>query len=312
MYRVDENNVPLQEVTEDFLVKKNIKLFVLREDLIHPEISGNKWRKLKYNCVEAKEKGHSQLLTFGGAYSNHIAATAAAGKEFGFKTVGIIRGEETLPLNNTLKQASEYGMKFKYVNRGFYRNEKYNSEFLKTLKSEFGDFYLVPEGGSNPFAVKGCSEIISNISIDYDVITCACGTGGTISGIIASVDKSKEIIGFPALKGGEFLIENIQKLLHDFSIQFDYQVSKSNWILNTDFHFGGYGKITPDLVEFVTRFKQQKKIPLDLIYSGKMLFGIYQLAKTTDVFNNKTIVAIHTGGLQGNAGFEERLGIRIN
>lgn len=312
MSEINENNIPLQEVFEEFLAAKNIRLFVLREDLIHPEISGNKWRKLKYNIQEAKKLGLDSLLTFGGAYSNHIAATAAAGKEFGLKTIGIIRGEETLPLNPTLQLAHDNGMVFKYISRTQYReNNKYESSFIESLKNEFGNFYLVPEGGSNAFAVKGCTEIKSNIGIDFDVITCANGTGGTIAGIIASLDNSKEIIGFPALKGGDFLINDIKRLLMEYENQYQLEVKNTSWNLNTDFHFGGYGKITEELVDFVNAFKAKHQIPLDLIYTGKMMFGIYKLAETTEKLNGKKIVVLHTGGLQGNKGFEDRFGIEL-
>ena len=296
--------IPLQQVKLDFLEEKNIQLYVLREDLIHPTISGNKWRKLLYNLQEAKNLGKQQLLTFGGAFSNHIAATAAAGKQFGFKTIGIIRGEEHLPLNPTLQLAYENGMQFHYVDRTFYREKKYDVLFLETLKEQYGDFYLVPEGGSNAFAVKGCTEIIKNINIDYDIICCACGTGGTIAGIIASVDETKQVIGFPALKGGEFLKNDIQQLLADYQQQFSVEINHPNWSLNTDYHFGGYAKITPELIDFVNDFYQNHSIPLDLIYTGRMLFGIYEMAKMSAFFNGKKIVAIHTGGLQGNCGFK--------
>jgi len=311
MIKINENNIPLQEVFEDFFTEKNIRLFVLREDLIHAEISGNKWRKLKYNIQEAKNQGLTKIVTFGGAYSNHIAATAAAGNYFGLKTIGIIRGEETLPLNNTLQLASDNGMKFHYVSRSFYRDKKYNPTFLAELEKEFGTFYLVPEGGSNAFAVKGCTEIKNNINQDFDVITCACGTGGTIAGIIASLDNSKEIIGFPALKGGEFLVNDINDLLESYQTTFNQTIQNNNWKLNTDYHFGGYGKITNELVDFVNEFKAKHHIPLDLVYTGKMMYGIYHLAKTTDKLNGKKVVVVHTGGLQGNKGFEERLNIDL-
>lgn len=297
--------IPLQQVSLDFLEEKNIELYVLREDLIHPTISGNKWRKLFYNLQEANNQGKSQLLTFGGAFSNHIAATAAAGKAFGFKTIGIIRGEEHLPLNSTLQLAIENGMQLKYVSRNFYREEKYNSIFLEELKAEFGDFYLVPEGGSNALAVKGCTEIIKNIEIDYDIICCACGTGGTIAGIIASVDETKQVIGFPALKGGEFLENDIQQLLTAYQHKFAIEINNKNWSLNTDYHFGGYAKRTKELIEFVAFFNEKYNIPLDYIYTGKMLFGIYNMVKMSAIFNGKKIVAVHTGGLQGNKGFEK-------
>ncbi len=297
--------ISLQQVKLDFLEEKNIQLFVLREDLIHPTISGNKWRKLFYNLQEAKSDGKNQLLTFGGAYSNHIAATAAAGKEFGFKTVGIIRGEEHLSLNPTLQLAVDNGMELKYISRSLYKEEKYNASFLQEMKVEFGDFYLVPEGGSNAFAVKGCTEIINNIDIDYDIICCACGTGGTIAGIIAAANETKEIIGFPALKGGAFLQNDIQQLLADYQQQFVVEINNKDWRLVADYHFGGYAKITSELTDFINDFYQQQNIPLDLIYTGKMLFGILHLAKTTAFFNGKKIVAIHTGGLQGNRGFDK-------
>ncbi|MDB3887338.1 pyridoxal-phosphate dependent enzyme [bacterium] len=300
----------LQLISENLFEQKNIKFYVLREDLIHPEISGNKWRKLKYNVAEAKQKGASQMLTFGGAYSNHIAATAAAGQHFSIKTIGIIRGEEILPLNPTLQLAKDNGMRFIYVSREVYR-KKTELEFLQKLKVEVGDFYLVPEGGSNALAVKGCTEILNNISINFDVAAVACGTGGTISGLIASADNSKEVLGFPALKGGSFLKEDIQELLNDYSQTFNQKVRNDNWELIEQYHFGGYAKVKDELVQFVKTFYQKHKIPLDLIYTGKMFYGFYDMIENSDKFNNKTIVVIHTGGLQGNKGFEERLGIQL-
>jgi 1-aminocyclopropane-1-carboxylate deaminase len=302
------NNIPLHKIEENFLSKKGVELYVLREDLIHPEISGNKWRKLKYNLIEAKEIGIDQILTFGGAYSNHIAATSAAGNHFGFKTIGIIRGEEMEPLNPTLQLANDNGMLLKYLSREEYGN-KYEKSFIEELKQEFGKFYLIPEGGSNVLAVKGCSEIISNINQDYDVICCACGTGGTIAGLIESTDK--EVLGFPALKGGDFLKSDIQDLLLQYQSEYSTQKEKNNWSLITDYHFGGYAKVKPELVDFIREFRQNHSILLDFIYTGKMLFGLYDMIKSSGQFDNKTIVVVHTGGLQGNRGFEERLNITI-
>ncbi len=306
MNKINENNIPLTEIFDDCIQQKNSRLFILREDLIHPEISGNKWRKLKYNIQEAKRNNSDTILTFGGAYSNHIAATSSAGKHYGLKTIGIIRGEETLPLNPTLQLAKDNGMFFKYVSREEYKNK--NSEaFLKLLQQEFGNFYLVPEGGSNAFAVKGCTEIINNIKIDFDVICAACGTGGTIAGIIASTDK--QVLGFPALKGGGFLKEDISKLLNNYSNHYNAKIENDNWELITAYHFGGYAKIKSELIEFVQQFKKKHQIPLDLIYTGKMLFGLFDMIKNSNQLDNKIIIAVHTGGLQGNKGFEERLGI---
>ncbi|MEG0852159.1 MAG: pyridoxal-phosphate dependent enzyme, partial [Flavobacterium sp.] len=209
-----------------------IEVYVKREDVLHSEISGNKFRKLKYNLTEAKTLGFTKLLTFGGAYSNHIAAVAAAGKEFGFETIGVIRGEELQEKyleNHTLKKASENGMQFEFVTRTKYR-DKNNAVFLDQLKNKFGDFYLIPEGGTNNLAVKGCKEILTDDDKLFDFICCAVGTGGTISGIINSLKPHQKAIGFPALKG-DFLTEDIQKYAEN-----------SQWNLVTDYHFGGYAK----------------------------------------------------------------------
>jgi 1-aminocyclopropane-1-carboxylate deaminase len=318
---VNENNIPLQQIKEDFLTEKEVKLYILREDLIHSEISGNKWRKLKYNLVKAKEEKVNVILTFGGAFSNHIAATAAAGGCFGFKTIGIIRGEETLPLNSTLQIAQNNGMILKYISREQYReNNKYKESFIEELEQEFGQFYLIPEGGSNALAVKGCSEIVSNINQDYDVICCACGTGGTLAGIIASLNNDKQVLGFPALKGGAFLKTDIQDLLSKYQSEFankeartvaDHIHQNDNWNLVTDYHFGGYAKVKPELVDFIREFRKKHSILLDFVYTGKMLFGLYDMIKNSGQFDNKAIVVVHTGGLQGNKGFEERMNITI-
>ena len=311
-FEVNENNIPLEKIEEDFLTQKDIQLFILREDLNYPEISGNKWRKLKYNLKEAEKSGFKQLLTFGGAYSNHIAATAAAGNHFGFETIGIIRGDEILPLNQTLQLAQDNGMIFKYISREQYREDsKYEKLFLEELKKEFGEFYLIPEGGSNALAVKGCREIIENINVDYDIICSACGTGGTLAGIIASVNNDKKVIGFPALKGGAFLKEDIQQLLTAYSTELDYKVENTNWELITEYHFGGFAKVKPELIDFIRDFKTKHNILLDFIYTGKMLFGLYDMISNSNQFDNKIIVVVHTGGIQGNKGFEERLGIKI-
>ena len=297
-FEVNENNIPLQKIDEDLLSKKNIELYLLREDLIHPEISGNKWRKLKYNIIEAKEKGFDKLLTFGGAFSNHIAATAAAGNKFGLKTIGIIRGDKVE--NSTLKLAEQNGMELKFVSREAYK--------LKDT-SQYSNCYLIPEGGSNTLAVKGCTEIVKNINVDFDVVCVACGTGGTITGLIESSDK--EVLGFPALKGGEFLRDDIKELLSKYHTEFDLEKENNKWSLITDYHFGGYARVKPELVDFIRGFKQKHDILLDFVYTGKMLFGLFDMIAQSNRFDNQKIIAVHTGGIQGNKGFEERLGITI-
>lgn len=272
--------------------KYNVELYLKREDCIHNFVSGNKYRKLKYNLEEAKYKGFKTLLTFGGAYSNHIAAVAFAGKTFGFNTIGVIRGEELedkIETNPTLQFAKACGMQFKFVTRDIFRLKNTNS-FVNVLKKEFGDFYLIPEGGTNVLAIKGCEEILNNTDTDFNFICASVGTGGTISGLINSSEANQKILGFPALKGS-FLQEDITKF-----------VSKKNWSLNTDYHFGGYAKINVDLVHFINQFKEDQNIQLDPVYTGKMMFGVFDLIKKGYFPENSKILAIHTGGIQGIKG----------
>ncbi|RDV14150.1 1-aminocyclopropane-1-carboxylate deaminase/D-cysteine desulfhydrase [Pontibacter diazotrophicus] len=296
---------PLQQLTDPFLQERQVALWIKREDLLHPEISGNKWRKLKYNLQEAKQLQHHTLLTFGGAYSNHIAATAAAGKAFGFKTVGVIRGEEHLPLNPTLRFATSCGMQLQYVSREKYR-QKDDPAFLQELSEQYNQPYILPEGGTNTLAVKGCTEIVKDISIDYDYVCCASGTGGTVAGIIASLAGKKQVLAFPALKGGDFLQKEIEQLVYNFCGQ-----TYHNWQLITDYHFGGYAKVKPELLAFMQAFQKQHHMPLEPVYIGKMLYGLFDLIQKGFFPSGSRVVAIHTGGLQGNAGFKERLGVEV-
>lgn len=286
---------PLIEIKENLFKEKSVKLFLKREDLIHPHISGNKWFKLKYNLIEAKKQGFNQLLSFGGAYSNHIYALAAAGKEFNFKTIGVIRGEEYKKLNPTLAFAKKCGMKFIYINRIDYR-DKYNKKLLNQLREQFGEFYLIPEGGSNKLAVKGCKELVNRIDIDYNYICCACGTAGTISGIIEGLNGKNFALGFSALKNADFLYDEISKLSERKYL---------NWEINLEYHSGGYAKFNNNLLDFVKRFERNHNIPLEPIYTGKMLFGIYDLIEKNYFSQNSVIVAIHSGGLQGLEGLKQ-------
>lgn len=283
------------EVKNQFVFKdeeRNIEVFIKREDLIHPFVSGNKFRKLKYNLLQAKKENQKTLLTFGGAFSNHIAAVAMAGKLEGFKTIGIIRGDELadkIEDNPTLKFAKENGMQFEFVSREEYSN-KTDIYFLEALKSRFGNFYLIPEGGTNALAVKGCEEILTPEDAVFDYVCCAVGTGGTISGIINSAYENQKVLGFPALKG-DFLQNEIRSFAqHD------------NWQLIAEYHFGGYGRINEELVLFLNQFSKQTKILLDPIYTGKMVFGVMNLIHNDFFPNNSKILIIHTGGLQGIAG----------
>ncbi len=281
-----------QEVSLPILSKKQVSLSLKREDLIHPLISGNKFRKLKYNLLEAKKRNFDTLLTFGGAYSNHIVATAYAAKKQGLRSIGVIRGEElssTWDANPTLQMASEEGMRFKFISRDAYRN-KQNPSFLKQLRQEFGSFYTLPEGGTNALAVQGCEEILGPQDAHFDVICCPVGTGGTLAGISNVALGKQRVLGFPALKG-DFLKEDIRR----FAL-------RDNWELITDYHFGGYAKVTAELIDFVNDFKEQSRIPLDPIYTGKMIYGILDMIERDKFPRGTKVLAIHTGGLQGIAG----------
>lgn len=287
----------IQEIDLTTYTSQNIKMSILREDLNHPEISGNKFRKLKYNLIEAKNLGFKKIITFGGAYSNHIAATAAAGKLHNFETIGIIRGEELetkINDNATLRFAKKCGMQFHFISREEYRY-KDEIDFLEKLKNQFPNTYIIPEGGTNDLAIKGCSEILHEDCLNFDYVATAIGTGGTIAGLIESSKIHQQILGFPSLKG-DFIINDIKNL-----------TKKENYTIFNEFHFGGYGKVNEELITFVNDFKRINQIQLDPIYTGKMVFGLIELIKTNYFKNNSSILAVHTGGLQGIEGMNSLL-----
>ncbi len=287
----------LKTINQFLFTKNNIHVTIKREDLIHPIVSGNKFRKLKYNLIEAKNQNHIKLLTFGGAFSNHIAAVAYAGKVNGFETIGIIRGDELIDKfqeNPTLKFAQACGMKFEFVTRNQYQNKE-EDEFIENLKTKFGNFYTIPEGGTNDLAIKGCEEILTNEDSEFDYICTCVGTGGTISGLINKSKPNQKVLGFPALKGG-FLNDEIRTF-----------AKNNNWKLVNDYHFGGYGKITDELIDFMNKFSSEFKILLDPIYTAKMVFGVIDLINKNYFPENSKILMIHSGGLQGINGINNLL-----
>ncbi len=291
---------PIQEIQHDLLQSKGILLLIKRDDLIHPQVSGNKWRKLKYNLLAAKKEQQNTLLTFGGAFSNHIYATAAAGKVFGFKTIGLIRGERIEPLNPTLAYAEEVGMELHFISRSDYR-KKEDIVYQQQVRANFGNFYLIPEGGTNERAIKGCSELVEEVTSQLTALPdywCAsCGTGGTLSGIIKGLDGRQKVLGFSALKGN-FHQKDIEELLGEKKY--------NNWQINTQYHFGGYAKFKPTLIDFINTFKKENNIQLEPVYTGKLFYGIYDLIKNDYFPKGSSILAVHTGGLQGIAGFNRR------
>jgi 1-aminocyclopropane-1-carboxylate deaminase len=286
---------------------------LLRLDLIDKKISGNKWFKLKNNLEKAEAGNFETIVTFGGAFSNHIAATAAACKKSHLKCVGIIRGEESSALNPTLAKAKQDGMQLHFVSREFYSQIlKDGSE--KYLHDNFGRHYLIPEGGNNEEGVLGCMEILKK-EWDYDYIFCACGTGTTFAGLVASAKPGQKVIGISVLKGENKLPLEVQNLLGSISpgqknkIQGNEAPEKSwledHCILNT-YCFNGYAKFDENLLQFKNDFELKHKISLDHIYTSKLLYGVFDLNEKNKLKPGSKILIVHSGGLQGNKGFEER------
>lgn len=280
-------NSPLQELRDPLFQEKGVQVWMKRDDLLHPLISGNKWRKLKYNLLEAKSRKVDAALSFGGAYSNHIHALAAAGKEYGIKTIGLIRGEELSPDNLTLKDAVAWGMELHFIPREAYRAKE--EELIQPFITKFPNLMTIPEGGANTLAIKGVSELISELDIPFTILSTAAGTGATAAGLISSAPPGTRVLAFSALKG-DFLKQDISALLPH---------SYDNWELNADYSFGGYAKMDKALFDFVKEFKAKHDILLDPIYTSKMMFGLYDLIRKDTFKRGEIIVAIHTGGLQG-------------
>lgn len=275
---------------------------VKRDDLLHPQVSGNKLRKLKYNIQHALQQGATTIVTYGGAFSNHIAATAAAGAIVGIRTIGIIRGEElavnmdkTLAGNDTLRLAVSQGMQLHFVTRDAYR-DKSQPEQLNYWRQQYPDAYFIPEGGTNKLAVKGSEEILTATDkTNYDIICVAAGTGGTAAGIINSATSTQRIIVFSALKG-DFMKNEILK----YTARTDFEVVN-------EIRFGGYAKSNKVLIDFMNARYRTSGIPLDPIYTAKMLYGIEQMIESAVITGKVRILAVHTGGLQTVAGYNKML-----
>lgn len=286
---------PVQELHLDLATERDIRVYVKRDDLIHPTIMGNKWRKLKYNLKQAIDDGKDTLVTFGGAYSNHVAAVAAAAQEYGLKSVAYIRGEELNEHSNaTLREASNQGMEFRFVERS-----RYNEIKLSPAEVDDPACYILPEGGTNALAIKGAAEIIGEINTEIDQIMVPYGTGGTMAGLIAGLGGQCHVYGFPAIKGSG-IEESFAQLLHHYHI--DYV----NYSLINQWHFGGYAKFNHDLIHFINIFYDENNIRLDPIYTGKMFFGVWEMIKNDQIASGTKILCVHTGGLQGITGFNER------
>lgn len=279
-------------------LRNDLDVVVKRTDLIHPIISGNKWYKLKYNLESLKEKGLGQLITFGGAWSNHIHAVAYAVREHGVKAIGIIRGEEPKEWSLTLQDAKRWGMQLEFIDREAY-NEKDTEDFKMWLMAEYGPSLIIPEGGANYLGVNGCMEMIDDEDAQYDFICCSAGTGTMAAGLALKLKPHQRLVVFPALKGG-FLKNEIRTKLYYFLMddQATDEVMSQVDVID-DYHFGGYAKRDASLIEFMQDFEKLQGIPLDQIYTGKLCYGVIAERQNGLLKGGKRILVIHSGGLQG-------------
>lgn len=308
--------VPVQQATTAVLAKQGIELLVRRDDLVDTGLSGNKAYKLLYNLRAARESEHSRLLSFGGAYSNHLHALALAGARYGFATVGVIRGERPAHLSPTLTDAEHAGMRLVFISREAYQRKTF-AALLDDWRNQYGDFYLIPEGGAGLLGARGMSlagqALEAQLKGDYTAVGIPCGTGTSLAGLAAGLAAAgrsdKPVLGFSVLKGDGDLGTGIAKTYRQLCV--DRQILKTdavqlaaNWRLISGFHAGGYGKKHPaGLFDFWRSFEQQTGIPLDPVYTLKMLWGIHCLAQQGYWPRGARVVAIHSGGLQGRRGF---------
>jgi len=283
----------LTEIEAPFILERGIKLYLKRDDLLHPIISGNKWRKLKYILNHALACKTHTLISMGGAYSNHLHALAYTGKVLGIKTVGIIRGERPKILNPTLLDLQAWGMQLQFISRSDYRELRSYKAYDALPNLKPGEYWL-PEGGAMALALQGVAELLGEIDIDYDTLCVPCGTATTLAGIIAAEEKDKTILGFSALKGASYLNDEVNNLIKNESCH------NKRWFIHLNYHFGGFAKKNADLLEFTEQFEAQHAIPLEPIYTAKMLYGIFELIKKGHFAAGQKIIAVHTGGLQGN------------
>jgi len=284
------NRSILTQLFDPLLEQKQIQLWVKRDDLIHPIISGNKWRKLKYILNHALALQSHTIISMGGAYSNHLHALAYVGKHLKLKTIGYIRGERPKKLSPTLNDLLHWGMELRFVSRSDYRDLRLFKVHDSLPGMQKGEYWL-PEGGATALALKGVAEILSEIELDFDLLTVPCGTGTTLAGLVEAKAVDNMIYGFSALKGGDFLIKDVNSLIKQ---------NTPNWTVIVDYHFGGFAKSNNELKLFMQQFFEQHAIALDPVYTAKMFYGLFDLIQQNKFKPGTKIVALHTGGLQGN------------
>lgn len=294
----DRQPIPVDYLLEPYLEERGIRLGILRLDSIHPDISGNKWFKLKENIRLALENGYDTLLTFGGAYSNHLAATAAAAAGAGLKAIALVRGwHGSVSLSPTLDFCVQQGMQLHFVSREEY-NLKYDPAYLEKLGATFGQPYIIPEGGNNEAGRKGCEQIAAHIPPDAGHVALAIGTGTTFCGIRNGLDPATALHGVPVMKNGGYLAAEIREHLEQ---------PAGSWRLYTEYHFGGFARHTPQLVDFMNGFYRRHAIRLDFVYTAKQVFAVSDMIRKGSFEDNAHIICVHTGGLQGNSSLKDQL-----
>ena len=283
----DISKITVDKIQSPSFSKKGIELEILRLDKIHPIISGNKWFKLKYHLENYHKGSYKGILTFGGNWSNHIVAAACACFQQKIPSIGIIRGEKPAKLSYSLQQAMNFNMKLEFISRELYK-QKSKNEFIQKIKTEYPGFYIIPEGGAGVEGEKGAGEIMNLVNNQaYTHIACAVGTATMFNGISKAISPNQQVMGIVILKGWEELVHESSKNIF------------------CDYHFGGYARYNPLLIEFMNNFYRQTEIPTDFVYTGKMVFAIYDLLKKDYFPDGSKILMIHSGGLQGNASLPE-------
>ncbi|MFI3191013.1 1-aminocyclopropane-1-carboxylate deaminase [Crenothrix sp. D3] len=282
----------LTKVNDALLEKHQVELWIKRDDLLHPIISGNKWRKLKYSLNHALTMDANTVISMGGTYSNHLHALAYIGKVLGLKTVGLIRGEAPATLTPSLLDMQHWGMELRFVSRSDYRLLRQYKQWNSLPNLTTGQYWL-PEGGAEALALLGVAELVGEIDKSYDVLCVPCGTGTTLAGLVTAVANNVSVLGFAALKNAGFLTADVNALLPK---------PYNNWRINLDYHFGGFAKTNAALLDFITDFELKHQMPLEPVYTGKMLYGLYDLVEKQHFQPNQRIITLHTGGLQGKRG----------
>lgn len=294
---VIDPDIRIDYISNAMLQAKDIRLGMLRLDMIHPVISGNKWFKLKENIKYATAHHYTSLLTFGGAWSNHLVATAAAAKAAGIAAIGIVRGLHGETAGSaTLAQCEALGMRLHYVSREDYKRKE-ETGYLDSLKQQFDNPFIVPEGGNNALGIQGTKDIVSYIPEDVTLVSLAIGTGTTFCGIRQALAPHIQLSGFPVMKGGDYLYDEIAA----------HTGQDNNWTLHSEYHWGGFARHQPELLDFMNAFYADYNIPLDFVYTAKMMYGLLDRIAKNEIPDGSHILSIHTGGLQGNGSIKNKL-----